>query len=132
MNSRERSQAYSLSFVESVGAKKEDGSYDKKINPGRTSTNAWCQHSCYEDDVAQRVIHRLSNLTDIPEPNSEYLQLLRYEESQFYNAHHVSPTRRAAPRMNGFCYLTSRGFPHTHRSAYVDTKFVNRTISLII
>ena len=85
----------SLSLVHSVGKKKEDGSYDKAINPGRTSTNAWCQHACYEDEVAQTVIYRLSNLTDIAEPNSEYLQLLRYEESQFYNPHHVSP----------FCHL---------------------------
>lgn len=75
----------------SVGEKKEDGTYDKAINEGRTSTNAWCQHACYEDADAQRVIHRLSNLTGIPEPNSEYLQLLRYEKDQFYQAHHVRP-----------------------------------------
>ena len=79
----------------SVGQKKEDGTYDRAINEGRTSTNAWCQNACYEDADAQRVIHRLSNLTGIPEINSEYLQLLRYEKDQFYQSHHVSP---CAPR----------------------------------
>lgn len=29
----------------------------------------------------------VENITGIPEVNSEWLQLLRYEESQFYNTH---------------------------------------------
>ena len=62
-----------------VGKVKGDGTFEAKESTGRTSTNAWCQNECYEDTVAQNVIHRLSNLTGINETNSEYLQLLRYE-----------------------------------------------------
>ena len=45
------------------------------------------QNACYEDDTAQAVIQRLSNLTGIDDANSEYLQLLRYETGQFYKTH---------------------------------------------
>lgn len=71
-----------------VGRRLEDGTYDKKIYAGRTSTNAWCQNECYEDPVAKRVMERVENITGIPETNSEWLQLLRYEKSQHYNRHH--------------------------------------------
>ena len=67
-----------------VGKLRPDGSFQSNVNSGRTSTNAWCLTSCYNNEVAQRVIHRLSNITGIPEVNSEYLQLLRYEKDQFY------------------------------------------------
>jgi Rps23 Pro-64 3,4-dihydroxylase Tpa1-like proline 4-hydroxylase len=65
-----------------------DGSFESNIVDGRTSTNAWCQNACYEDETAQAVIYRLSNLTGIAEKNSEYLQLLKYEPGQYYNIHH--------------------------------------------
>jgi prolyl 4-hydroxylase len=71
-----------------IGKLRADGTHESKVNAGRTSTNAWCQNECYEDEVVQRVIHRISNVTDIPEPNSESLQLLRYEPEQFYQLHH--------------------------------------------
>lgn len=71
-----------------VGKRLPDGTFDQHISNGRTSTNAWCQNSCYEDETAQNVIYRLSNLTGVDEINSEYLQLLRYEPGQFYNSHH--------------------------------------------
>ncbi len=67
-----------------VGKLKADGTYESSINNGRTSTNAWCQHDCYKDEVALAVVERLSNITGINETNSEYLQLLRYEEGQRY------------------------------------------------
>ena len=47
-----------------------------------------CQNECYTHEHAQAVIYRLSNMTGVPETNAEYLQLLRYEEGQFYKAHH--------------------------------------------
>jgi hypothetical protein len=34
------------------------------------------------------VLERIENLTGIPDQNSEYLQILRYEETQFYQSHH--------------------------------------------
>jgi prolyl 4-hydroxylase len=71
-----------------VGKLRADGTHEKSVNSGRTSTNAWCQHDCYVDDTAQIVVHRLSNITGIEEPNSEFLQLLKYEPGQFYQVHH--------------------------------------------
>jgi len=68
-----------------VGKLKPDGTYEKERNQRRTSTNAWCQHECYNDTLAQRVVHRLSTLTGIEEANSEHLQLLRYSEGQAYD-----------------------------------------------
>jgi prolyl 4-hydroxylase len=71
-----------------VGKIRADGTHENKVNDGRTSTNAWCQSACYESEPGQKVANRLSNLTDILEPNSEYLQLLRYEPGQHYQVHH--------------------------------------------
>jgi prolyl 4-hydroxylase len=67
-----------------VGAEKEDGTYTKNVNSGRTSTNAWCTDECYADPVAVALMDRIANTTGIPEPNSENLQLLRYEKDQYY------------------------------------------------
>lgn len=70
-----------------VGERQFDGSYSSNVNSGRTSTNAWCQHECYEDPLAKQVIEKITNLTGIPEANSEYLQLLKYEPGQYYQTH---------------------------------------------
>ena len=40
------------------------------------------------DPVAQRVVDRIEHLTQIPQKNSESLQLLRYGEGQYYRTHH--------------------------------------------
>ena len=71
-----------------VGKKNFDGTYDSSVNSGRTSTNAWCSSTCYTDEITKQVNSRIENLTGIPEPNAEYLQLLRYEQGQFYQTHH--------------------------------------------
>jgi len=73
---------------EDVGRKKADGTYDSIVSTGRTSTNAWCGEECSSDEKAQAVLRKLSNITGIPKENSEHLQLLRYEEGQFYRVHH--------------------------------------------
>lgn len=70
-----------------VGSEKEDGTFTKNVNSGRTSTNAWCLGKCMEDDIALGVIKRIENITMIPETNSENLQLLRYEPDQYYQEH---------------------------------------------
>jgi prolyl 4-hydroxylase len=59
----------------------------KKPNERRTSTNAWCLRSCEEDPLVVGVGNRIETLTQIPHNNSEALQLLRYEEGQFYKIH---------------------------------------------
>ena len=71
-----------------VGKLKADGSFDTDVNPGRTSTNAWCQNDCLRNETALAVVERLSQITGINETNSEYLQMLRYEEGQHYQVHH--------------------------------------------
>jgi prolyl 4-hydroxylase len=70
-----------------VGDEREDGTFEAELNSGRTSTNAWCVDKCYEDPVAKQVMQRIENITAIPELNSENLQLLKYEQSQFYQTH---------------------------------------------
>lgn len=67
-----------------VGKLKADGTYENHIGYGRTSHNSWCQTVCYEDPIAQRVIQRITDITNIPEVNSENLQMLRYEVGEFY------------------------------------------------
>jgi len=54
----------------------------------RTSENTWCKDECNEDPVVTNILERISNITGIPEDNSEYLQLLKYTEGQFYKTHH--------------------------------------------
>lgn len=71
-----------------VGKKKFDGTYDKSVNKGRTSHNAWCGDLCMADDAGKSVNAKLENITGIPGTNHEFLQLLRYEVGQFYNTHH--------------------------------------------
>jgi prolyl 4-hydroxylase len=82
-----------------VGDKKEDGTYTAQTNSGRTSTNAWCIDDCYADPTARVVMDRIANITYTPEMNSEYLQLLRYEEGQFYQIHNdYIPYQRQRPQ----------------------------------
>jgi len=70
------------------GKKLFDGSYESFENPTRTSTTAWCTDDCHEDLVPVAIQQRIANLTRIPDDNSEYMQLLRYQETQFYKLHH--------------------------------------------
>ena len=38
--------------------------------------------------ITQAVVQRMEQITGIPAPNFEFLQLLRYEVGQFYKQHH--------------------------------------------
>ena len=72
-----------------VGELKEDGTFGKNINSGRTSTNAWCHaQGCADDRLVAKVLQRLNDATGVPDANAEHLQLLRYEEDQWYQVHH--------------------------------------------
>ena len=72
-----------------VGKKKFDGTFEGYANDRRTSTNAWCQEdACYNNTATQSVLTKIENITGIPDANSEYLQLLKYEVGQFYKTHH--------------------------------------------
>jgi prolyl 4-hydroxylase len=71
-----------------VGKRKFDGTFESHVNDGRTSMNAWCQNKCYNDTTALAVIQRITDITNIPETNSENLQLLKYDVGQYYHTHH--------------------------------------------
>lgn len=71
-----------------VGEEQFDGSFGSNQNSGRTSYNSWCQDECYEHPISQGVLKKMEKLTGIPDANAEHLQLLRYEENQYYNRHH--------------------------------------------
>ncbi len=85
-----------------VGKMKFDGTFEDKVSTTRTSRNAWCTDECYEDELVQGVLKRIEDLTGVPDGNSEYLQLLKYETGQFYRAHHdyIEPdkNRQSGPR----------------------------------
>eukprot|EP00986_Skeletonema_menzelii_P020555 scaffold31611_cov160-Skeletonema_menzelii.AAC.3 len=53
----------------------------------RTSSQAWCTEHCYADSVVSELRTKIHELTQIPEVNSEYLQLLKYNEGQYYKQH---------------------------------------------
>jgi prolyl 4-hydroxylase len=72
-------------FKQSVIA---DGTVDGHAYAGRTSSNAWCQFKCYNDTLAQSALARVTEISMIPEQNSEYWQLLKYGEGEFYHNHH--------------------------------------------
>jgi prolyl 4-hydroxylase len=65
-----------------------DGTYERGYSNVRTSSNTWCEHECYKDPIIKGVIDRITNITQIPEENSEFLQLLKYQEGEFYKTHH--------------------------------------------
>jgi len=94
-----------------VGGEKADGTYEAVESTGRTSTNAWCQDACNEDNVTRAIWKRMEEVTGIPESNSEHFQILKYEIGQFYNVHHdfieMDVGRPSGPRiLTFFLYLT--------------------------
>ena len=70
-----------------VGEAKPDGTFDSEVNEGRTSTNAWCMKDCMEDPITNLVHDRMENITTIPRNQYENLQILQYQEHQYYNEH---------------------------------------------
>jgi prolyl 4-hydroxylase len=101
-------EGYEQSFA--GGKLKPDGTYEPGFSQTRTSSNAWCKGECYKDPIAQRVIERITNITKIPETNSEYLQMLKYNPGEFYKTHHdylaYGDTRQTGARLiTVFLYL---------------------------
>mmetsp|Transcript_19726 Transcript_19726/g.43916 ORF Transcript_19726/g.43916 Transcript_19726/m.43916 type:complete len:489 (-) Transcript_19726:224-1690(-) len=77
----------------------------------RTSSTNWCRDGCHDDPVVQNIHRRIETLTGIPEDNYEYLQILRYEEGQYYKIHHdynkMEPDRPQGVRLlTVFLYLS--------------------------
>ena len=66
----------------------------EEVHSTRTSTNSWCLEKCMQDPVAQDVLKRIEHVTQIPQTNSESLQMLRYEVGQVRNCTNCSNTNR--------------------------------------
>ena len=73
------------------------------VQAARTSSTAWCKGRCLQNWAVRNVEQRVSNLMNgIPMENAEPMQVLRYEEGQFYKQHHDQNSPRASawgPRM---------------------------------
>lgn len=94
-----------------VGKLKSDGTFEKNVNDGRTSENAWCTVDCQSSKTAQSIETRIQQLTGIPTENYEHLQILKYEAGQHYKTHHdfISHhvNRQCGPRiLTFFIYLS--------------------------
>lgn len=73
-----------------TGAMNKYGEAGRKLSTGRTSSNAWCREECENTPNVRSVIDKIEHVTQIPYINYESFQILRYENNQFYNAHHDS------------------------------------------
>jgi len=71
-----------------VGAMRFDGTFEPLVHDARTSRNTWCVDKCFDDKNTQEVIRSVENVTGIADENSEFWQLLQYEETQHYGDHH--------------------------------------------
>jgi prolyl 4-hydroxylase len=88
-----------------IGYKRSLISTEPGASEGRTSTNAWCQNTCEADPLVASVTNRIGMIAQIPHNNSEKLQLLRYEEGQYYKEHNdYTPFEREC--MQGVRILT--------------------------
>jgi hypothetical protein len=57
----------------------EDGTMGDVKTEIRTSSHGWCSHrECLTDPDVQRVVARVTDLTQIPETNAEFAQLVYY------------------------------------------------------
>lgn len=66
-----------------------DGTTESEVSDYRTSTLAWCmEKSCLNDTIVAGVLDRLSNITNLPQYHSDWLQLLRYRKGNYYKEHH--------------------------------------------
>ena len=71
-----------------------------QLSPVRTSTQCWCDEKdgCLAHPTVEKVTRRLLNVTRLPFENAEYFQILKYEEGQFYRAHHDQQTAHWTPQ----------------------------------
>jgi hypothetical protein len=85
------------------GEVQPDGTWESTFIEGRTSQQAWCDDKCYTDPRVKSILERLSDITNISETYSDYLQLLRYEPGQLHSSR--------------FSWLSS---PQCHWPSYLD------------
>ena len=71
-----------------TGTTNKYGETGRVLSQGRTSSNSWCRADCEANPFVQAVTERIKYTTTVETPNYESYQILRYEQSQQYNAHH--------------------------------------------
>jgi len=78
-----------------AGAVQPDGALAPIKSHARTSYNSWCKGACAAMPAARRLAAAIESITGVEEANSEFLQVLRYRESQYYRHHHDYITSNA-------------------------------------
>jgi len=88
----------------------EVGEMEKVVSKTRTSSNAWCMHSCERLPGVRSATKKIEEVTGIPYVNYESFQLLNYEKNQFYRSHHDSSSTDTTPAghriLTFFLYLS--------------------------
>ena len=70
-----------------------------QLSPVRTSFQCWGTRPKFlADPTVRAVTDRIGGLTMTPSRNAEYFQILKYEEGQFYRAHHDQQTAHWTPQ----------------------------------
>lgn len=73
---------------------KEDGTFGEKVGQGRTSLDAWCERGCEDQPEAKEIIGRMLSTTGMQLENTEFLEILKYNEGGHYERHHdLIPTQ---------------------------------------
>lgn len=71
-----------------AGAVRADGSFVHIKSESRTSWNSWCKGTCLGMEATRTLAANIESITGVPESNSEFLQVLRYQKGQYYKHHH--------------------------------------------
>lgn len=71
-----------------TGSMNEFGESGRILSQSRTSTNAWCQRECEENEDVKAVMAKIEEVTYVPRENYESFQVLSYEKGQYYRTHH--------------------------------------------
>lgn len=71
-----------------TGQMNKFGETGRVLSQGRTSSNSWCRAECEANPYVKAVTARIKYTTTVDIPNYESFQILRYEKTQLYNAHH--------------------------------------------
>lgn len=81
------------------------------VSSVRTSSQCWCYEECMRDPRVRAVVDRVHDVTQSPEANAEYMQIVRYEPGQFYRRHHdqnsAPETPQGARVLTLFMYLNT-------------------------
>mmetsp|Transcript_29596 Transcript_29596/g.90796 ORF Transcript_29596/g.90796 Transcript_29596/m.90796 type:complete len:461 (+) Transcript_29596:8-1390(+) len=85
-----------------------------QLSPVRTSHQCWGSSPTFlNDPTVKEITRRVGEITRTPVENSEYFQVVRYEEGQFYKIHHDQNSAPFTPQgerlYTFFIYLSTPG-----------------------